>query len=216
MSKLAAVLHYFQQYDQTREFHSSSDGPRLLWTDTPTTYPNERALLIRAMGKRLSSHLTIDCGAEEVKEAYRRYECVPLRPYRGERTLVVGCGNHPVANGSWDLVRLGSEYREEHHHLGAYTVNPDLGMNPSVVMAFGKDPRAHLYLPPGAFDLVHLEGFRWESDTDSPYWREALLHVLRDNGEVRGTEGRLLMTKRGDSLRLPSDNTALLSIGQIQ
>ena len=94
--------------------------------------------------------------AEYVKNQY-----LYLRPYRGEKILIIACGNHRLDCSN--LINLNTdecdllEYNILHNHREAYTLDKDLVANPSIVAYFNED----LYLekiPDNSFNFIIFEG----------------------------------------------------------
>ena len=120
-----------------------------------------------------------------------------LREYNHEDTLVIGCGNDPCYVGgtpthleeqqktehSDEANRLAfwREYRTLHTHPGCYTVNPNIGYNPSVIGRFGIDD--FRFLPAGCFKEIVFEGFRLETEDNVSTVRD-VLHLLAESGNV--------------------------------
>ena len=71
------------------------------------------------------------------------------RKYNGEKKLVLGCGNNPKI--------MSKEYRSQHLHQDAYTIDIDGEMNPSCLtdLTLGK----FCNLPDNVFEEVVCEGF---------------------------------------------------------
>ena len=84
-----------------------------------------------------------------------------LRPYRGEKILIIACGNHRLDCSNF--INLNTEdcdlldYNILHNHREAYTLDRELVANPSVVANFNED----LYLekiPDNSFNFIIFEG----------------------------------------------------------
>lgn len=149
------------------------------------------------MMQSLSAHL---CLSET--NGIPDFSGIVLRRYAGEKTLVVGCGNEPCYVGGYpthteqqhtlseyDREALSQEsldyfreYRKDHKHKKCYTVNPDIGMNPSVIAQFGVSSLIDI-LPESSFTEIVFEGFRLESE-DSVCTVTDLIHLLAENGVV--------------------------------
>jgi hypothetical protein len=85
-----------------------------------------------------------------------------MRRYKGERRLVVACGNGPLLFDDTDDLPMCSDeffmdYREDHLHIGEYTINILLGMNPSMIGSFGQTDLRRL-LPQECFEEIEFEG----------------------------------------------------------
>jgi hypothetical protein len=191
-----AVTECFALFDKSREFVSGSNGPRLAWTLNASEYLD--GTKDRLMAFQYKHLLSVNCEAAKIREIYAKHEVVRLREYAGERTLVVGCGNSPFLFGA----SLGDKTQPTFcmsSHEGCYTVNVDLGMNPSVVMEFGEQDFVHL----PSFDKVVFENMRWS--TEPKRWKETLLHVLHDEAYVQFRPGGKTVYKKGGALFCESE-----------
>ena len=76
---------------------------------------------------------------DTIEQQFNEYGVIILRPYKGEKKLVIGCGNKPLANcGGYPFATEKEEldYHTDHHHEECYTINPEPAYNPSVVGFF--------------------------------------------------------------------------------
>lgn len=80
----------------------------------------------------------------------RRHQPYAVRPYAGEKTLVVGCGNEV------SVERHTKCYADRHRHPGAYTICNQDEFGSSLVGAFGYHDLRKL-LPARAFDEIVFE-----------------------------------------------------------
>lgn len=96
-----------------------------------------------------------------INEEYTNNGYLYLRPYRGEKILIIACGNHRLDCSNY--INLNTEdcdlldYNIFHNHREAYTIDKDLVANPSIVAYFDND----LYLekiPDNSFNFIIFEG----------------------------------------------------------
>ena len=73
-----------------------------------------------------------------------------IRPYRGEKELVIGCGDL----SDWECPP--SSYTLQHAHHGQFCVNELSIYNPNIVMRVGDDDLLE-FLPRTCFDLIICE-----------------------------------------------------------
>ena len=72
-----------------------------------------------------------------------------VRPYAGEKTLIIGCGKSPFDYIEWGCV-------DEHVHNDVYTIDINLRMNPCVIGDI--DNLDLLFIPDNSFDEIIFEG----------------------------------------------------------
>lgn len=192
------VIRLFCDFDSKNEFASGSNGPRLTWTMNPCKYSVNHNVSLDFPYKK---DLLINNSKEVIDEIYQKYGVIQMRKYNNEDTLILGCGNDPIFFGSYQC-----SYRKEYHdpknkdtyflkerikhlHSDCYTIDPDIGMNPSIVGSFGINKID--FLPPKIFKKIIFEGFLIEGYAE-PYknWNknvctiESILYLLQDNGVV--------------------------------
>lgn len=81
---------------------------------------------------------------------------VIVRPWNGEATLIIGCGNGPSPKASCPCCPpVGPEYTEEHKHEGEYTIDINPDMNPSAILDI---TRFRLPIPSNSISKVVFEG----------------------------------------------------------
>ena len=71
------------------------------------------------------------------------------RPYNGETILILGCGNGP------DII--DEEYKNEHLHQGAYTIDVEEQMNPSCLTDMSNGTFCEI--PDNSIEQIICEGF---------------------------------------------------------
>ena len=105
--------------------------------------------------------INIETPLDEIIHEYRKRGYLYLRPYRGEQTLIIGCGNnrldcsniHNRNDAACDLEKSNLE----HNHRDAYTLDLALVANPSIV-AFFKNDLVLSKIPDGSFRRILFEG----------------------------------------------------------
>lgn len=146
--------------------------------------------------------LTITNNLDIINEIYTKYGAVQLRHLSDEKILIVGCGNNPIFLGDQPLTekyqlllnnnidKTWIEYCKNHFHPNCYTINPDIGMNPSIIGEFGIND--FKFLPQGFFKEIIFEGFLLDASkntnnifsTDNVCTVSTIVHLLEDNGVV--------------------------------
>ncbi len=130
--------------------------------------------------------LDIKMDMKSIESTFEKHKVIQLRPYNGEKYLVIGCGNTPISYGEIDLDALDMpahfiDYRKDHQHTGCYTINPDIRWNPSMVVAYG-----HVDLTPlfkeGQFEAIYAECCGPVFNT--PLGFKNLVYLLKDGGYV--------------------------------
>ena len=105
--------------------------------------------------------LHIENTLNEIKEEYIKNEYLYLRPYRGEKTFIIGCGNNRldcsniINRNSHDCDLLYSNIY--HNHKDAYTLDITIVANPSIVADFNENLRL-LKIPDNSFNFIIFEG----------------------------------------------------------
>ena len=105
-----------------------------------------------------------------ISNIYNKNGLIVLRPYNGERTLIIGCGN-----GRLDYDDI---YYDQHCHKGAYTIDMLLVANPCIVGIWDKNMLLVDLIPDNAFELIIFEG----SGHPSYNYRE--IHRLLDKNNL--------------------------------
>lgn len=128
------------------------------------------------------NQLTITNPIERMKGLYKEFGVLVFRDYAGEKELVIGCGNYPLANcGGYPLCEGVEEdnYHANHHHTGCYTINPAPSYNPSVMGAFS----IHTFknIPDNSFKHIDIEGI-WLVATDTFY--SEMTRLLKEGGSI--------------------------------
>jgi len=105
--------------------------------------------------------LHIENTLEEIVAEYLQNGYLYLRPYRGEKTFIIGCGNNRLdcsnlLNRNSDNCDL-SHSNIYHNHRDAYTLDITLVANPSIVANFNKDLRLSK-IPDNSFNFIIFEG----------------------------------------------------------
>jgi hypothetical protein len=105
--------------------------------------------------------INIENTPEEIEEEYKKNGYLYLRPYRGEKTLIIGCGNNRldcsgVLNRNIEMCDL-NDSNLYHNHRDAYTLDFTLVANPSIVANFNGDLRLSK-IPDNSFSYILFEG----------------------------------------------------------
>jgi hypothetical protein len=98
---------------------------------------------------------------EDIRTEYIRNKYLYLRPYRGEKTFIIGCGNNRldcanITNKNSSECEL-LKFNSYHNHRDAYTLDLTLVANPSIVANFNKDLRLEK-IPNNSFNFIYFEG----------------------------------------------------------
>jgi len=116
--------------------------------------------------KNDNKYLTITNDINEIEKNYYKIKestghgNICIRSYNGEKTLIIGCGNNPkVKIPTKTEMFWGNFWKSKkniHNHKDAYTIDPSMIMNPSIIgfVGFQKFPN----IPDKCFDLIYLEG----------------------------------------------------------
>ena len=205
MSRRAQAIRLFEKYNREAPWASGSTGPATVW-------------LHKSMIKMPYIHaLKVGSDTWSMRRVYTLYGVILLRHYNKERKLVIGCGNKPIYFGATPLrqrctkeriPRYWRGYATAHSHEHCYTINPDIGMNPSIVGRFGIQDMT--FLPSGAFRVIELEGFMTDVHirngryvTDNVCTIRDILHLLSDGGVVtskRSSVSEAVFIKRDGAL----------------
>lgn len=185
------VDHIITLYNEYKKYHNIQNNYETIWNCTISD---------NILNVEFKKELIIDNDTNSIDSVYDKYKVIQLRSLNNERTLIIGCGNNPIFNGNnllkkdyeSDILKMESRwqnYSKKHEHLGCYTINPDLGMNPSIVGQFGIDD--FKFLPEGCFDQIIFEGFLLyctKDNFDKIYSNTCtinnILYLLKDGGLV--------------------------------
>jgi hypothetical protein len=99
----------------------------------------------------------------DIYTIYRERQYLELRPYNGEKVLIIACGNRRLDNGNLDIINNNSHPKEEqidfnlyHSHDNAYTIDMSLTANPSIVSTW--EEKTFTTIPDNSFDFILFEG----------------------------------------------------------
>lgn len=152
---------------------------------------NQTLSLFVKYRRRFLEFMMIDRPMNEIIDESKSHDKVyVVRQYRGERRLVVACGNGPLLFDDTDEYPVGQdenyeEYRDEHLHVGEYTINSILGMNPSIIGGFGQTDLRSL-LPQECFEEIEFEG---GGEEEEKWTISNILWLLKEGGQVKLTGG---------------------------
>lgn len=105
--------------------------------------------------------INIENTLEDIEDEYKKNKYLYLRPYRGEKTLIIACGNNRL-----DCSNLRNRNSETcnlthsnlyHNHRDAYTLDLTLVANPSIVANFNRDLILSK-IPDNSFSYILFEG----------------------------------------------------------
>ena len=97
---------------------------------------------------------------EDIIENFKQNNYLELRPYNGEKRLIIACGNKRLDDGNTDKITYMDktiELNKYHSHRDAYTIDLFIGANPSIVSQWG-DVKIYTNLLNGIFDIIIFEG----------------------------------------------------------
>lgn len=110
--------------------------------------------------------LDISLELNEIKNIYDNYNYVQLRPYKGEKILVIGCGNRRLDYlGNSSPTEFTNEqhmkdkrlYDINHSHYNEFTIDLTLVANPSIIGKFDENTQ-FVTIPDNSFNLIYFEG----------------------------------------------------------
>lgn len=116
-----------------------------------------------------------------------------MNDYMGQDILVVGCGHRPLQKYPDDP--FFQSYKEEHHHTGCTTLDPDMSQNPDTNGVYGEQTFSHI--PDNSFREIQTEGVRLFI---TPVFLRETLRLLKEGGVLvaddwvfmRKTKGKLI------------------------
>jgi len=121
--------------------------------------------------------LHIENTLEEIDAEYLQNRYLYLRPYRGEKTFIIGCGNNRldcsnILNRNSDKCDLFHS-NLYHNHRDAYTLDMTIVANPSIVAEFNRNLRLSK-IPDNSFYFILFEG--GGNPQDNPHEIQRLLN----------------------------------------
>ena len=154
---------------------SIQEYSRCVWTLNPVIVDGQNFNINTHLNFPYLEDLQITTDLKNIETIYRKSGVIQLRPLTDERQLIVGCGNEPIFCGinpckrkymnlstCWWFEKFDMDtnnyfemYSIAHRHQGVYTIDTDLGMNPSIVAEFGTDDLT--FLGSELFDEIRLE-----------------------------------------------------------
>lgn len=149
--------------------------------------PNEKTY--ESFQTRGYHNLRVESTLEEVEQLHKTHNCLVVRPWKGEKLLIVGCGNEPAdsTRGGGDDDECRRYLLAHHQHPEAYTISPDaFNYNPSTIGYYGTHEFPHL--PDEAFEEICFEGVYFTIDDPHSHPKHLLalipetLRLLRGNG----------------------------------
>jgi hypothetical protein len=117
---------------------------------------------------------------DNIEQILQKTGILQLRPIdKNCRTLIPGCGNHPIVNSGGDPISHDDPYRKIHAHRNAITVNPFLAANPTLVGFFGA--QKFPMLEDGQIDLLVIEG---TAINNTELGQEELKRIVNPQGQA--------------------------------
>ena len=108
--------------------------------------------------------LNISMELGDITTIFDEYGYIQIRPYQGEKVLVIGCGNRRIDAGNLyhkknteERINYKRNYDLDHLHLNQFTIDLTLVANPSIISNFGPDSRYYT-IPDHSFTLIYCEG----------------------------------------------------------
>lgn len=144
-----------QQHQDVMVMEGNDRAPDVLW-------------MIDLLRQTLDENiLSMNVPVSEILKIFIDAGYLVMRPYEGQKELIIGCGNGSCINSGGypiDDQGLRAEHTITHAHENAYTIDPCCMTNPSCMSFFGYHSYKHI-LPDGCFDKIILEGV-WNIETD--------------------------------------------------
>lgn len=133
-----------------------------------------------------TTKLIIENDIDDIDAKFEAFNIIELRPYKYEPMLVIACGNYPLSYqgapvGSNQMLSDNENIRvirnNYHHHHNCYTMDIDLGANPSMVCDYmsGYYPN----ISDNSFILVVTEGLYGSIEENV---KRELLRIIVPNG----------------------------------
>jgi hypothetical protein len=108
--------------------------------------------------------LDILMSLDEIKKIFKEKKYIQLRPYRGEKVLVIGCGNKRLDHGNSvhdvnhsEEIMQKHNYNKFHSHYNEFTIDLSLVANPSIIGKFNENIMLGT-IPDHCFDFIYFEG----------------------------------------------------------
>lgn len=131
---------------------------------------------------KVSNSIIVTESIENIEKYYNLSGTIVLRPYDGEKKLILGCGNlhnYKIYQNNDDFY---DDFISKHIHMNEYTINPDISMNPSIASEYGK--KIFSSIPDNSFKEIIFEGFMANNIKKYPYYLSELDRLLKNNGKV--------------------------------
>ena len=100
----------------------------------------------------------------DIQTIFNQRNYIQLRPYNGEKILVIGCGNKRIDSGGLKpYLNNSKEIKNKkifdiyHSHHNEFTIDLSLLANPSIIGKYNSETK-FLTIPNGSFDLIYFEG----------------------------------------------------------
>ena len=154
--------------------------------------------------------LHIENSADYIEYMFNNYGIIILRQYKGENILILGCGNYRLDDGGGYSFLISAQnkqkYYNQHNHRIAYTIDADIGANPSIIGNFGT--HKFVNIPNNSFKLIVNEG----GNPEGPEKINELIRLLQEDGFfidikdniyyfLKKSNGMLIMSSREEFSR---------------
>jgi hypothetical protein len=157
------------------------------------------------------NNLQIENTMNDINIKFIKYKIIELRPYKGEKELVLSCGNFRLDDsGGHPFERYDEKYENtdrpskniyysNHNHYGCYTIDMNLATNASTVGIFGKQNFPNL--PNNSFKIIYNEGGNVGMIESNQLLNTEILRLLEPDGFfITYGEGNALYYQKKDKL----------------
>lgn len=167
----------------------------------------------------------VENSIEKMVEIFKKSGYVELRPYKGEKSLLIACGNQipnyyishyekidPIEIDAIEEIEKNEDVQEYlmtpdgtlhadiHKHEGCYTVDLDHNLNPSIIAAFGDNPL--ITLPDGIFSKIIIE-FPPSIIVKNEFFISECLRLLENKGKIYCTFTQEKQENKAVTFQLP-------------
>jgi hypothetical protein len=146
------------------------------------------------------------------RKLFSKYGFIVMNQYNPAKhqTLIIGCGHYPIENDMDDP--YWSEYSNEHHHEGCYTIDPDLHKNADIIGVYGE--QKFPCLKDETFSKIRSEGVRLKF---TPIFMSETTRLLKEGGCYYCDEEDLpFFIKKNGKLLIRQDKKLYLGLPDLQ